>query len=337
MKRINKKAFSCPEYAQPLNVLTAILMSAIAGVTAGIFPSNYGGIFFLCISIGLLGYVLTVSFNVLYVVFSAAVSVGVAMLIGVNFPIALAALAFVPASVVLSNCVRKRKFLTPTVAAETVALISFAAIFALFLYILMGEEFTSTVSGVFTEYKAYAEATLNKANSMYPIEKAIPIDDLNEMVTIMMMLLPSIAILLCMLVCYCAAKVLRLAASLCSNDSLFRGGIWPLSVSVHSSIAFFLTFIVSIFSGGRGVVFYSALTFAVILLPVQAIVGFKLLFGKRGFMRNGSFTFGKVFLLVAFVYFLITNPIMTVILAAMFTVYCNIKLLILEKLKKSAE
>lgn len=137
-----------------------------------------------------------------------------------------------------------------------------------------------------------------------------------------------------MLTCYLAAKVLRLMATLFSNDCLFRGGVWPVSAALSGSVVFVLSLMATAFSSGADVVFFAGLTVMLLFLPAQAVTGFKLMFGKRGFFRTGSFTTPKLIMLGLFVFLAITNPFMIAVYAAVFTSLLNFKFFIISMMAK---
>jgi len=319
-----KGRFAAPAGCSPMSLGISLSLAAVSSILAGAFPSDYGGIIFLVVATGLFGYVLTADFRPWYIIGGAAVSVLVAMACGVVFPLALVSLAYIPLAFVLSEAARQRKGLSGTVAAMTGVLVVMVVITVGLLYLTNGSELVEAVkaniNGVFDKLEAYIRRINDAAGKDIYTENHI-----QAFKNAILLLSPSMLALLCMAASYGAAKVFRLATIVADSNEMFYGGVWPISASLMGSLVFAAAYLVSMFAFRSQTVYYSAVNVMYIMMPAQAIVGMRLLFGRGGFLRSGGMKGMKLLTIGLLVYFTLMSPIMIFELAAMFTVFYNIR------------
>ncbi len=332
------RRFAAPKGCSPLSTGVALSLTAVSSILAGAFPSDYGGIIFLIMSVGLFSYVLTARFNLLFILASAVCSVAVSMACGVKLPYALVALSFIPLSFILSDSVRKRKCLSQTVSALTVGFVALiAAILGLF-YLAEGNELVTALTNMMNDFFASLDAYIAKINEAAKAagKEVYTENYIQSLKNAIYLLMPSMIVLVCMAASFAAAKVFRLATIVADSNEMFFGGAWPVSASFLGSIVFLVAFIVSIFTLKSQIVYYSAVNIMYIFMPSQTIVGFKLMFARGGFLRHpqkrglGLITTGLL------IYFAFVNPILILELAAMFTAFYNIRVWMYLK-RKSKE
>ncbi len=321
----NTGRFAPPAGCKPVGTGTSIALTAVSAILAGAFPSDYGGFIFLIVAAGLFAYVLTASFSFLYVGAGAVVSVLVSLLCGVKFPLALISLIYIPVAFIISEAARRRMNLSGTVAAMTVTLAVLLGAAAGICYLTAGDALIEAVRNTVNGYFDMLEAQMERLNAAS--DKVIYTENyMDSMKNAVLMLSPSVAVLVCMGVSYVTAKIFRLATIVGDSNEIFRGGSWSVSASLAGSVLFLASYILSMFAYNSELLYYSAANIMYIVLPAQAIVGFRLMFGRGGVFRADSLRGAKWVTIIVCAYFAIVNPIMLLMLAAMFTVFRNIRL-----------
>ncbi len=323
-----RSRFSAPRGCSPLSMGVALSLTAVSSILAGAFPSDYGGIIFLIMSVGLFSYVLTARFSLGFILAGALISVAVSVLCGVKLPYALVALAFIPLSFILSESVRKRKCLSSTVAALTGGFVALIAVILGLFYLSEGNELVEAITNIMNRAFDNLDAYVAKINEAAEAagQEVYTENYIQSLKNAVYLLMPSMIVLVCMAASYAAAKVFRLATIVADSNEMFYGGIWPVSASFLGSIVFILAYIVSMFTLRSEIVYYSAVNIMYIFMPSQTIVGFRLMFGRGGFFRRGKMKGLGILTIGLLVYFAFMNPIMILELAAMFTVFYNIRI-----------
>ncbi|MBQ7836590.1 MAG: hypothetical protein IJ389_04980 [Clostridia bacterium] len=334
MKSVNasKRVFAIPQGCKPLSTGVAVALTAVSGVVSGAFPSNYGGMMFLAIAIGLFSYVMTASFSFLYIGMGALISVAVAMLCGVKFPLALISLIYIPIAFAISGAVRKRAGLSQTVAVATMTSVAIIAVIAGICYICVKDAFTDALTAVWSQYE---EMMYHSAQQMNSTPAGVVISDtlINEIIHTTLMVLPSVAVLCCMGICYIGAKLFRLATVVSDSNELFDGGRWPITASLAGSVVFIASYLVTMFTFNSEIVYFSAINILYIILPSQAIEGFRLMFGRRSPVKLKA-GWMRVLLTALCVYLIFYNPVMLLMVAASFTSFYNIRVWLIAQKKK---
>ena len=326
-----KWLFSAPRGCKSLSVGVAIAISAVSAVFAGAFPSDYGGIFFLSLAVGLFSYVMTASFNFLYVGMGALISIGVALLCGVKFPLCLVALSYIPISFAISVSLKRRAGLSATVAASTAVTVGIIAIILGLCFLTVRESLTEALNAIWQQYEAMMRQSAQQMNST-AAGTVITENTLTALMNTTIMILPSMIVLICMALNYVSAKILRLAALVTDSNEMFFGGAWPITASLAGSVVFIACYLVSMFAYNWEIIYFSAVNIMYIVLPAQAIVGFRLMFSKNSPVKFRS-SFWRVLITFGCFYLLFTNPVMLFMVAATFTSFFNIRIWWLKRKK----
>ncbi len=338
MNKKQKSRFKAPEGCSPLSLGISLSLTAVSSILAGAFPSDYGGIIFLIVAVGLFAYVLTARFNLLYIIASGAVSVLVSMACGVIFPLALVSLAYIPLAFALSESVRRRACLSQTVSVLTTVMVVLGAIAVGLCWMFMKDDLVQAVTGTVDVAMSNFRLYIDRINE---VAKAAGRDvytenDIEALKNAVFLLMPSMIGLFCMLVSYLMAKVFRLATIVADSSGMFYGGVWPISASFIGSLIFVVCYIVSMLAVNNIVVYYSAINIMYIFMPAQAIIGLKLMFGRGGFFRSGKKNLINWFFIALCAYFVFMSPMLLFEIAAIFTAFYNIRvwMLIRKKNKK---
>ncbi len=326
-----KGIFEPPSGCRRMNFGISAALSAVSAVLAGAFPSDYGGIMFLTVAVGLFAYVLLASFSFLYIGMGAVISVAVAMLCGVKFPLALASLVFIPLALAISECVRRRAGLSGTVAVTTITAIGILAVFSGICLLFAREDFVTAVKGLGDQYFSMTEASLRQLNNT-PAGTVISDTAISTMLDTVKLTMPSMIVLLLMGMSYLAAKIFRLATIVSDSSEMFFGGGWPITASLAGSVVFIACYILTMFAVNADVLYYSAVNILYIILPAQAIVGFRLMFGRYSVLRRQT-SFLRGALVILSIYLALSNPVMLFMLAATFTSFYNIRLWLIKRKK----
>ncbi len=336
LNKLNMKwLHHAPKGCKPLSVGVAIALSAASAIMAGAFPSDYGGIIFLALSVGLFSYVLTASFNFLYMGAGAIISVAVALVCGVKFPLCLVALCYIPISLSISISLKKRAGLSATVAFSAAVTVGLLAVAVGICYLTMKESFTEALHSIWQQYEYMMRQSAEQMNST-PAGTVITENTLTALLNTMLMVIPSIIVLICMALCYISAKIVRLAALVGDSNEMFEGGSWPVTASLAGSVVFIVSYIISMLAYNSDVIYFSAVNIMYIILPSQAIVGFKLMFSARSPVRfRGGFF--KMMITFLCVYLLFANPVMLCVVAATFTSFYNIRVWWLKRKKDNED
>lgn len=334
---VKKGRFERPLGCKSISIGISLALTAVSSILAGAFPSNYGGFMFLIVAVGLFAYVLTASFSFIYVGVGAVASVLVAMLCGVKFPLALVALIYIPLAFVISETVRRRVNLSGTVAVLTMATVAILAVVVGIIYLTSGNALIEAVKNIAKGYLDGLEAYIDRINAA--AGKVVYTENYIEaMKNAVVLLMPSVVVLACMSVSYLAAKVFRLATIVGDSNEMFFGGVWPITASLAGSVVFGISYIVSLLAFNSELVYYSATNIMYIVMPAQAIVGFRLMFGNRGVFRSGRVSKGlKWMTIIVCAYFAFINPMMLLMLASTFTMFYNIRIWWMMKKKNEEE
>lgn len=323
-----KSRFKAPEGCSPLSLGVSLSLTAVSSILAGAFPSDYGGVLFLIVAVGLFAYVLTARFNLLYIAGAAVVSVLVSMACGVIFPLALVSLAYIPLAFVISEAARKRVCLSSTVTALTVAMVIMGALALGLCYIFMKEDLVEAVNNIvndaMTSFRLYIDK-INAATEAAGKDVIYTENNIEALKNAIFLLMPSMIVLCCMAISYFMAKVFRLATIVADSSGMFYGGVWPISASLIGSIIFGASYIVAMLAFSNSVVYYSATNIMYMFMPAQAIIGLRLMFGRGGLFRSGKMKLMNMLTIALCVYFVFISPIMLLELAAIFTVFYNIR------------
>lgn len=323
---------SRPKGCRPISAGVAVSLTAVSAIAAGAFPSNYGGLLFLVLSVGLYFYVMTAAFSPLYIAMGAALSVAVALFCGIKFPLALTALVFIPISFSMSMAVRRRAGLSATVAVGTMTTVVLLAFIAGICYFTVREELVSALGSIWGQYEDMMRSFTSRMNST-AAGTVISDTMIEELIRATMMILPSMLVLIIMGVCYLAAKLFRLATIVSDSGEMFEGGSWHVTASLSGSVVFIASYLVTMFTFNSEIIYYSALNILYIILPAQAIVGFRLMFGKRSpvKLRHGWM---RLMVIALCVYLLFSNFVMLLMLAASFAAFFNIRLWMMSVKKR---
>ena len=322
-----KGRFTAPEGCSPLSFGVSLSIAAVSSILAGAFPSAYGGIVFLIVAVGLFAYVLTARFNWLYIAAGAVTSILVAMACGVIFPLALVSLSYIPLAFVISESVRKKSSLVSTVSALTGALVIIIALSLAICYFTMGEDLIEAGQNIINDTFSKFEVYIDKINeaAVAAGKDVYTENNIEALKNAIFLLMPSMLVLVCMAISYASAKVFRLATIVADSSEMFYGGVWPISASLIGSVVFALAYIVGMFAFNNQTISYSAVNIMYIFMPAQAIVGLRLMFARGGFFRGGSMKAMKLLTIGLFIYFAFLSPIFILELAAIFTVFYNIR------------
>lgn len=332
-----KSRFKAPEGCSPLSLGVSLSLTAVASILAGAFPSDYGGILFLIVAVGLFAYVLTARFNLLYIAAAAIVSVLVSTVCGVIFPLSLVSLAYIPLAFVISECVRRRTCLSSTVTALTVVMVMLIAVVLGLCYAFAKEDLVETVNNIVNEAMTNFRMYIDKINAAAEAagKDVYTENDIEALKNAIFLLMPSMVVLCCMAVSYFMAKVFRLATIVADSSGMFYGGVWPISASLIGSFIFAGAYIFSMFAFNSSVVYYSATNIMYMFMPAQAIIGLRLMFGRGGLFRSGNRKLVNILTIVLCISFALMSPVMLLELAAVFTVFYNIRVwLFLRKKNK---
>ena len=322
-----KSRFAAPKGCSPLSTGVALSLTAVSSILAGAFPSDYGGIIFLIMAVGLFSYVLTARFNLFFVLAGAITSVAVSMACGVKLPYALVALSFIPLSFILSDSVRKRKCFSSAVSALTAAFIVVAALILGLFYIAEGNELVTALTNMANDFFANLDAYIARINEAAEAagKEVYTENYIQSLKNAIYLLMPSMIVLAFMAASFAAAKVFRLATIVADSNEMFFGGAWPVSASFLGSMVFLISFVVSILTTKSEIVYYSAVNIMYIFMPSQTIVGFKLMFARGGLLRRSGKKGLGLITIGILIYFAFINPILILELAAMFTAFYNIR------------
>ena len=334
---VKKGRFERPLGCNKMGLGVSVALSAVSAILAGAFPSNYGGFMFLIVAVGLFAYVLTASFSFFYVGAGAVISVLVAVLCGVKFPLALIALMYIPLAFVISESARTRKNLSTTVAILTMVTVAVLGVAFGVIYIVSGDALVEAVKNIAKGYLDGLEAYIDRINAA--AGKTVYTENyIESLKNAVVLLMPSVVILACMGVSYLSAKVFRLATIVGDSNEMFFGGKWPITASLTSSVVFGIAYIVSMFAFNSEIVYYSATNIIYILMPAQAVVGLRLMFGRNGIFAQRRAAKGLRWMTIAvcasFIFF---NPILLLMLASMFTVFYNIRMWLMMKKKNNEQ
>ncbi len=322
-----KSRFKAPEGCSPLSLGVSLSLTAVSSILAGAFPSDYGGVLFLIVAVGLFAYVLTARFNLLFIAGAAVVSVLVSMACGVIFPLALVSLAYIPLAFVISEAVRRRVCLSSTVSALTVAMVLMGALALGLCYIFMKDDlleaFNNIVNDAMTSFRLYVDKINAAAEAAG--RDVYTENNIEALKNAIFLLMPSMIVLCCMAISYFMAKVFRLATIVADSSGMFYGGVWPISASLIGSVIFAASYIVAMLAFNNSVVYYSATNIMYMFMPAQAIIGLRLMFGRGGLFRSGKMKLMNMLTIALCIYFVFISPIMLLELAAIFTVFYNIR------------
>lgn len=319
----SRKPFAPPLGCKPISGGVALSLTAISAVLAGAFPSNYGGITFLAVAIGLFSYVLTAGFNFLYVLMGAGISVAVSLLCGVKFPLALISLCFIPVALAISISVRRKAGLSGTVAASAAVALAISALVLGLIYISSPNAMTEVLSSIWAQYEVMLRQSVETVNST---EMGVIISEnyIEEILHTTLMLLPAMAVICCMALTYISAKILRLATVVNDSNEMFEGGRWPVTASLAGSVVFTAAYIIAMFASASDIVYFSATNIMYIMLPAQAIVGLKLMFGQKRTAGIRSPILKAIFSILC-IFLLFYNPILLLVLGAIICSFCNFR------------
>ncbi|MBR4071567.1 MAG: hypothetical protein IKK26_03330 [Clostridia bacterium] len=337
-QNVFKSRFKSPEGCSQLSLGVSLSLTAVSSILAGAFPSDYGGVIFLIVAVGLFAYVLTARFNLLYVAAAAVVSVLISMACGVIFPLALVSLAYIPLAFVISEAVRKRMCLSSAVTVLTVTMVILSAVGLGLCWTFMRDDLVEAVNNISNEIVSNFRIYIDKINAAAEAagKEVYTENNIDALKNAIFLLMPSIIVLCFMAISYLMAKVFRLATIVADSSGMFYGGIWPISASLTGSVIFGAAYIVSMLSFNNIVVYYSAANIMYMFMPAQAIIGLRLMFGRGGFFRSGNMKFMNILTIALCMYFVFVSPILLFELAAIFTVFYNIRvwLFLIRKNKK---
>lgn len=216
-------------------------------------------------------------------------SFGCAFLLTGDILLSACVLLYVPVGIILAYCAYTERGLSVTVAALTVALLlSMGAI----LTVSVTELFSQSIKESYKSLGAELEKSLFDMFSAlsYPAPDGevytIPEETVAALIEMSVMILPAVIVVTCQLLAYVTAKIFKSLDSSFGTRALFAGKEYGVTLSLPCAVIYLVSVAVSFFATEASVIAYSAINLIYILMPAAAIVGFKLLFYKNGFLRR---------------------------------------------------
>lgn len=322
-KRISPFAPVCG--CSPIGPGAKIAMLLTAAVMSGAAVAGFGGVLFVCAAAGILAYVMCAGTNIAALPLCGAVSFGFAMLLGVDWYIALITLIYVPMATVMWLCVKHRQSLCATVLYLTLLFIILAGGTVGVLY-LKDSKWTEDL--LFSLYNAYKEyVTINVAD----VAKGYPANAIDSLVYSMIMMLPGSTAVLLMTFGYLSAKVLRLATLIHNSSAMFEGYRWPVTASLPLTLICVVSTVMAV-SVSNSAVNLLVTNLMIITMPPCVIYGINLIFSKNSRFRQSKA--GKISLiLLCFITFYSAGAVL-LFFAPFYALYNNMREFIFSKLIK---
>ncbi len=302
----------------------------VSAALSGAAVAGFGGVLLLCVAVGIFAYTMCTGVNIFVLPLCAALSLGFSLLLGVQFPIALLSLLYIPMASVIWLSVKKRKGLSPTVAALTVLLLLIGgAVFGVMLL----QDRTWTLDFASSLFRAYKEYLTASVNQLYSGTEGISQNLIDSLVSTTVMVTPATAAIALMAFSYFSAKIFRLISLISDSSAMFPGYTWPVTASLPQTSLFLISALVAA-TVNDPVISYSASNLMLILLPGSALFGLNLLFGKKSRFRRSKSLISKITLVMICIISLYTGGVVLLYFAAFYAFYHNIRTFVYSKLKK---
>ncbi len=313
-----------------LGIAPKAVLLLISAALSGAAVAGFGGVLLICVSVGILAYAMCAGVNIFTLPLCAAISLGFSLLLGVQLPIALISLLYIPMAAVIWVSVRKRQGLSQTVAAMTVLLVLVGG-GAFGVMLLQDRTWTLDFAGdLFSAYKEYLAASVNQ---LYSGSEGVPQNLIDTLVSTTVMVTPATVAIALMAFSYLSAKIFRLISLISDSSAMFTGHAWPITASLPHTMLFFVSSLIA-FTVSDPIASYSASNLMLILLPGAALFGLNLLFGKNSRFRRSRSLMSKIALVLICIVSLYTGGVMLLYIASFYASYHNFRTFIYSKFKK---
>ncbi|MBQ4066119.1 MAG: hypothetical protein IJD22_00615 [Clostridia bacterium] len=300
-------------------LLATVVLSALTA-------KGLGGLFCIGIAGAFFGALLTtVRRPVIWL--AVPVSFGGAYLLSGDLLLSLSVLLFVPVGFILAYALFFEKSFSVSVVCLTVVLL---ASMGLMVLVSVTEAYEGTVRQAAGAFLGDIESYFREAfaSVSYPMADgqtySLPAETVDRLIETAVMILPAVAVVTCELLAYVIAKLFRAIVIRSGFRFMLGDRSGEVTVSVGASVVYLISAAVSFFVTKASVIAYSAVNITYIFLPAMAIVGFKMLFGRRGFFRSRRQGPGRIMMIVAVAFLIFMSPIgflqMLAVLAAVYTV-----------------
>ncbi len=234
----------------------------------------------------------------------------------------LSSLLFVPAGVLLAYTVFTNRSLSASVVALTaIIIVSMAAYLTLAVTQIYGESIKESYLALGADIKEQIFEIFRLFSYEDPQGKevfALSDEVISNLMETSVMLLPSCIVMVCQLIAYGSAKLVKLFSHIFGFDHLFCDNPYHVTLSAPAGAIFIISYAISFLSIEASVVAYSALNLTYIIMPLAAIAGFHYIFGKDGFFRSVASKKTRIIFIVTCAVCIFMSPFSVVPLLAMF-------------------
>ena len=302
-----------------------IAMLLTAAVMSGAAMAGFGGVLFICAAAGILAYVMCTGTNIAALPLCGALSFGFAMLLGVEWYIALITLVYVPMAIVIWLSVKNRQSLSQTVLYLTLLLILIGGATVGVLYLKDSSWTTELFGSLYNAYKEYV--TVNLA----AIAKGYPVNAIDSLVYTTIMMIPGSVTVLIMGFGYLSAKIFRLASIVHDSSAMFDFYRWPVTASLPLTLICTVSTVMAV-SVSDTAVNLLATNLMILTMPACFIYGINLIFSRNSRFRQSRM--GRISLvLLCFMAFYSAGAVL-LFFAPLYAFYNNMRIFIFSKFKK---
>lgn len=322
-KRISPFAPVCGCSTVGMGAKIAMLLTA--AVMSGAAVAGFGGVLFICAAAGILAYVMCTGTNIAALPLCGAVSFGFAMLLGVDWYIALITLVYLPMAVVIWLSAKNRQSLSATVLYLTLLMILIGGAAVGVLYLKDSKWTTEFLQSLYNAYKEYVTVNVEA------VAKGYSKNAIDSLVYSMIMMLPGSVTALLMAFGYLSAKIFRLATIIHNSSAMFEGYRWPVTASLPLTLICVVSTIMAV-GVSDSAVNLLVTNLMIITMPACVIYGINLIFSRNGRFRQSKA--GKISLILLCILAFYSGGAVLLFFAPFYALYHNMREFIFSKFIK---